>query len=640
MTVLFTLLQPVTYQFLTNVKEPPMKAAYRKHPYPYPDAAIPSPLPPSPPIPSPNQLENIFIDALVQVCSCRQHLQVSPALTLSSRPPHLFHRSRRKSQNIKTQLRCFHRNAAPSRTPSVRTPLSREEYLSMLDWYREPFSTQATCIDSDPLRPHSDSRRPTFETVGSSGYVRGEQIIETLPLPQLKSSVKSEHLESPRTLDSSALRESSMLLDPSRLAESPSSPDEVAGVQDNAPAITHLYDVLNEDDCTHKAAFEAYSSLPFPKISKMSTDGIRLLFRRLATVEKKDEDSMLRYLSVVDDMKSADIALTEAEWNSAIAFCGFCFTQIKAADVEMALRTWKEMEEEAAVKSGHVTFNILFDMAAKAGKFVLAEMILKEMEARKLNLNRYARVGLIYYHGLRADGEAVRKAYRDFVDTGEIVDTVVLNCVIASLIRAGEPDAAERVYERMKRRFTSHTGKTLRSLDWRDTRELGRVLNRAARVYRHQPARLQQMRDEQALIPDLHTYSIFIEHHASQTGELRRIVALLTEMQSIGLPMHGRIFLKIFKGFSCHGGIRYTSWTKARLESVWSAFLAALDESDVEIMKWMVIWTVRAFGRCAGRERMLEIWGELRRRWKPHASGELEMVVSILRDVLNIDAHK
>ena len=515
----------------------------------------------------------------------------------------------------------------------------------MLDWYREPFSTQAACIDSEPFRPPSDSPASwlTDSTPGIPQLVPDidkKPAARQLPLPPLKPLVPSEL---------SRLSESSGLASLSRSPKSLESLDSVEPQEQSPPpsdvqtsqaeprAVTYLYELLNLRDCTHKAAFEAYSAVPSPGVSYLSEEGIRLLFRQLSTVEKKDEDSMLRYLSVVDDMKSADLPMTEAEWNSAIAFCGLCFARIRAADVESALRTWKEMEEEAAVKSGNVTFNILFDMAAKAGKFVLAEMILKEMESRKLSINRYARVGFIYYHGLRADGDAVRRTYREFVEAGEIVDTVVLNCVIASLIRAGEPAAAEQVYERMKRTLAKYTGERLPSFCWRRTRDLGRALDRAARNFRHDPSKLQAVRDEQLLAPDLQTYAIFVENHASRTGELRRIITLLTEMQYFGLPMHGRIFLKIFKGFAFHGGIRYTIWTKARLESVWSALLAALDESDVKIMKWMVIWTVRAFERCAGRERTLEVWGELRRRWKPKHSGELEMVMGILRDVLDGD---
>lgn len=410
----------------------------------------------------------------------------------------------------------------------------------------------------------------------------------------------------------------------------------VASKQDQThPMVTEVMSVLEKIRCTHHEAFAAYSTLPSPGVACLPPLSQRLLFRRLSTIERKDRESMLRYLSVVDDMKSLDLPLIEAEWNSAISFCGRCFVRISVAAVEEALLIWKEMEQQAHVKAGHVTFNILFDLAAKAGKFVLAEMIHKEMEARNLPMNRYGRVGFIYYNGLRGDGDGVRRAYREFVEAGEIVDTVVMNCVIASLLRAGEPGAAYQVYERMKNMLSKHTGKAYPALDWLERRDLGRVLDAAARRFRTQPEKTERLHDEKFLAPDLHTYSIFVEYHVSETGELQRIIALLSEMHVHGVPLHGRIFLKLFKGFAYHGGIRYTAWTGGRLESVWASLLQVLDQGaeGVMVTKWLVLWVVHAFDKCCGRARVLDVWDELRRRWEP-GGGELEDVYRRLRDIL------
>ncbi len=513
--------------------------------------------------------------------------------------------------------------------------------MSMLDFYREPFSTQAMFPKTETTQlppmlyvPSAGASKPRWDELA---------VVDTTVPPRDSPPLDPEEEWDQYPLGMREGRGTSPLEEPPLIGVAGLSPEAPTSIDpDNRschhPALRNFVRVLYRDDCTHEEAFEAYSKLPSPGVSHLSYKRIRLLFRRLSAMEKKDKDSQLRYLSVVDDMKACDLPLREEEWNSAIAFCGQCFARIRAAEVESALRTWKEMEQEASVKSGNVTFNILFDMAAKAGKFVLAEMILTEMEARKLSINRYARVGFIYYHGLRGDGDGVRNAYREFVEAGEIVDTVVMNCVIASLIRAGEPSAAEQVYERMKRMLAKHTGHRMPSLNWKERRDLGRFLDRVARQLKNQPSELQQVRDKQFLAPDLHTYAIFVEHHATKTGELRRIATLLTEMQYLGIPMHGRIFLKLFKGFAYNGGMRYTSWTKTRLESVWNSLLDILDqetEVEVRIMKWMVIWSVRAFERCAGRERTLEIWEELRKRWRPER-GEVEEVMGVLRDILKV----
>ena len=401
------------------------------------------------------------------------------------------------------------------------------------------------------------------------------------------------------------------------------------------PEVERLMTILQDPGCTHVEAWQGYSALPAPGVAYLPKSSRRRLLQCLSVIEKKNKESMFRYLSVIDDLNSIDQPLSQAEWNSAIAFAAHGFERINAAGVESALLKWKEMEQQADVKSGPVTFNILFDMASKAGKFVLAEMILKEMENRHLLLNRFGRVGLIHFYGLKEDGDGVRQAYREFVEAGEIVDTVVMNCVIASLIRAGELSAAEQVYERMKHILRQYTGRRIPHLHWKEQRDLGRVLDRAAREFRNQPDKLQQLRDEQFLAPSQRTYAIFVEHHATQTGELRRIGSLLAEMQELGIPLDGRIFVKVFKGFAYNGGIRYTAWTKARLESVRRSLFSVLDQrlDAVKLNRWLVVWVVRAYQKCCDHEQTLQIWEELRKRWKGDYS-ELAKTHDTISDVL------
>ena len=452
-----------------------------------------------------------------------------------------------------------------------------------MDYYREPYTTKAFSLEKDAP-------------------------ILALPAPLVENATYRKIMELGPSLE-------------------PRSEDEKL-------AIAELLRVIEADGVEQKLVFEAYSALPSPGVAYLEDIHRQLLIRRMSQVETKCQRSMMRFLSVIDDMKSADLRIKEAEWNSAISFAGRCFVRVSAVEVEAALRTWKEMEEEAGVKSGHVTFNILFDIATKAGKYILAEMILKEMASRDLQLNRFAHVGLIYYHGVREDGQGIRQAYRELVEAGHIVDNVVMECVIASFLRAGELPAAEQVLERRKRLFAEKANARVPPMtrDWRRMRELGNVLDKAALVSKKTPQKLQQIQAEQYLGPTLRTYSIFIEYHVSVSGELRCVTNMLDEMQSFGIPMHGRIFVKIFKGFAYHGGVKYTSWTRARLESVWTALRLALDSETDEVLirKWMVVWIMRAFMTCCGKERALELWGELTSRWQPEPE-ELNAVHKLLK---------
>ncbi len=541
------------------------------------------------------QMDNYFINALAKASTCSQH--ASSAYPQASLPKSFFtyHKPRRRYQSgTSPNAQNFHESPALAGRPYAQHNISREDYKHMVDYYREPYTTQAALREIEP-----------------PGLV--------LPLPAVEKDQK---------VTEKPVHENSV---------QPEEPISETSTYSHEwqNAFETLVRALNNESATQKDVFDAYSALPFPGVSHLQEEIRRLLLRRLSLVEKKSQRSSMRFLSVIDDMKAADLPINEDAWNSAIAFTGRCFVRVTAVEVEAAIRMWKEMEQEAGVKSGKVTFNVLFDIATKAGKFVLAEMILQEMANRRLPLNRFARTGLIYYYGLKGDGQGVRRAYREFVDAGHIVDTVVMDCVVVSLLKAGELPAAEQVYERMKQMFARITGAKVPSGDWKETRDLGRVLDRAERVWKSDPHKRQQLQDEQLLAPGLRTYSILIEHHVCVTGELRRITRLLDEMQSLGLPIHGKIFLRLFKGFAYHGGIRYTSWTKVRLESVWAAFGSIMDSQveNVQLQKWMVVWITRAFSKCCGQGRTLEVWAEMKTRWKPDVE-DFDSVHHLLRDIL------
>ncbi|KAG8527986.1 uncharacterized protein KY384_006902 [Bacidia gigantensis] len=592
--LLFTLSQPLLLSWSGLLKEQPIKAAYRKHPYRTSHNSTSKAQAPTQPsntasasqAPNLDQVDGVFFKALAKAGQCHQCADVASSgnarIGITQGKAITFQKKRFDQCQ---QIRHLHEASAPPRPRPYRTPLTRDECLRMVDFYADAQSA------FEKPKPRDIVRRISTPPSLPSRPQRGISITKDLCLPPaIKASI-----------------------------------DQAASK-------------LRHPDCTHREAWEAYSSLPSPGIEYL-TDGLqRLLLTRLSIIEKKDRESMFRYMSVMDDMKICNLPLKESEWNTGIAFAAHTFGRIDGSGVESALVKWKEMEQQAGVKSGCVTFNILFSAATRAEKFVLAEMILKEMAAREIPISRYCRTAIIYYHGVKGDGDGVRKAYRELVEAGEIVDTVVMNCVIVSLCRAGELAAAEHVYEGMKRTLERHTGRRIPYLDWREPRDAGRVLELAARKHKKDPEELRKVQEEQFLAPSPQTFSIFIDHHVFKTGELRRIALLLAEMERLDVPLQGRIFVKIFKGFCNHGGIRYSAWTKSRLESVWNALLTALDQrlENVVIDGGMIIWAVRAFEKCFGQEATLHIWEELRRRWKGDFH-DLSRAQDVLQDILKGD---
>ena len=402
-------------------------------------------------------------------------------------------------------------------------------------------------------------------------------------------------------------------------------------------AIDYFNLLLQDEGTPNTLLYQAYKAIPQPRPQYLQNQPIRSLMHRLAVVEFKDEQTMQRYLSVVDDMLTADVPMIRSEWNSAINFAGRYLRKAGDVQVDTATQIWLRMEKEAALTSNATTFSILFDVATKAGKFALADIVVKEMIQREIEPNRYFRTNIIYCHGLKRDGAAVRKAYQDFVDAGEIIDTLVLNCVIASLINAGEPSAAEYIFEKMKALGTENTP-VAKIKGWKAQRHLGKVLDRAGQTLRKDSERRVAVQNVTPITPNLHTYRLLIKYHARESGNIDRISALLDEMQQHGLDIHGSIFYQIIRGFSIHGGIRYSSWNKKKLDSFWEAF-CRFAERDKEMEQnhsdWiseedrgcylsvsMVQIVLIAYHKVTGPEYTRKVWQEIKEVWKPSEEDE------------------
>ncbi|OAL47162.1 hypothetical protein IQ07DRAFT_590029 [Pyrenochaeta sp. DS3sAY3a] len=405
--------------------------------------------------------------------------------------------------------------------------------------------------------------------------------------------------------------------------------------------VKRLEKLLEDDEAPHDQVFETYRKLPTPGVVYLTIETIRTLLRHLSIVERPTPLAMQRFLSVLDDMKAAHIHIIESEWTSAIHLAGHATGYFSTDGLQSALYIWRDMEQRAGLKATFVTLNVLFTVAVKAGKYTLAETFMKELQARNLPFYRHFRISLLYYYGVLQNGDLVRKTYQELVSAGDVVDTVVLNAVIAALIRAGEPSAAEHVFERMKRlnaeRLRPAPGHVFFRRNWRDRRQLSLMLTHEARQYKAvgDDEQLKQLQDYAPVAPDSRTYALLIRHHAGTIGDYDRVNELLQEMRYNSVDIEGTIFIVIFHGFNTFGGARYTSWTHDRLEKLWKQYLKALknDPDRTWLSSMAVIAALKAFSKCADEDRTLRAWEEIRPLWHPNER-DLESVMTVLRKLV------
>ncbi|RMY25612.1 hypothetical protein D0867_00610 [Hortaea werneckii] len=616
---------------------------------------------------STKSVEDVFIGSLVAAGSCRRHAsRIGCGWVAEGRPRRERERMRkgwdaaRKVQGPRREFSTYGRHgqhAALAMQPPEEEPktddieISREEYHDLVETYDSP----GEMMEPDVAPPSSETKQPH------------------IPL-------------APR-----------LVIPPDQEDLLPRKPRQVLDPEDDyhARTIHRLQRLLAREPgrVSLPKLWSLYQSLPaeLPPVRYLADDDLRLAFRHLSWVEFRsrshDSSSYPRYLTLLEDCLAENIPITHSEWNSAIAFAGRWARYATNQEVKAAVEMWMRMER-SGTPATNVTFNILFDVAIKAGRFALAETIFKELEARKMPLNRFFRTGMIYFAGMKGDGEGVRKAFRDLVAAEEIVDTAVMNCVILSLVRAGEPAAAEHVFGKMKHLYERKMG-TSSPRSWQRQRELGTLLDRTARRLRREKRahensffggqfsseeRREEVQKLSPIQPNARTYRILIHHHCYTTGDLARVQELVEEMKQEGWHVHGSVYVHIFRGFCAWGGTAHTAWSRTVLEEFWAKFLEqchptapppppdpsaadietpsavdlptedlATDDSssfDAEeseedrapyVTRTLAHAAVRAFYKCAGPNRMQEVWKEIEDRWRDAEDEHKESIRALMR---------
>lgn len=493
----------------------------------------------------------------------------------------------------------------PKPRPKPRDSLTEEELLALVDPYDGeevgPVDDYLQFIRDPYMRGYADANVPSFSLARTR---------EDLDYPSLEQVIQAGE-EEQRTLWELRFAVLSRLRSPHKVG------------------LDHIYDI--------------YQRLPEPRMLYIHGRLRHHLLKALGQPERRDSSSMLRYFSVIADVKDMGIPLTAAEWNAAIAFASKYVAVVSEAEAEAALAQWREMECEAGVMATEVTFNILFDVASKAGNFALAEMIYREMSARGHRFNRYHYTSLIHFFGLKMDTSGMRAAYREMIRAGEVIDTVPLNAMLSGLLRSGEESAAERLYDRMKALSTASGAPEIPVRTRASSRAIttallmfGKLRRRALRE-RNPAAPPPSFQGVALLAPDLQTYRILVNHYGVAVGDLAKVAGYLDDMKLFRIPLHGAIFLALFKGFARHGGYEGAAWSERRLEGIWAALVAALDDGvdGLEVKTWLAVWAIRAFARCSARpaERVLDVYEALKARWRLGYADE-QFMVDFLTSVL------
>ncbi|CBF77534.1 hypothetical protein AN4433.2 [Aspergillus nidulans FGSC A4] len=357
---------------------------------------------------------------------------------------------------------------------------------------------------------------------------------------------------------------------------------------DDLNSVRKLEEHLGDKTKANHYIFTLYRELPSPGVRHLSKRSRGLLLRRFADPPGRRWVDARRYLALVEDMLAAGLPLSRSLWSSAIHLAGRSTGKVTKFDLVRAVGIWNQMEHLAGIRSDSVVFTILFDIAAKAGQFTVAERLIKEMERRQIKFGRAGKVTNIFYNGLLGDVDGVCRAFDEFVESGEIVDTAVMNCLMTSFLKAGETESAMQIYQQLlQNQPTTNLARqnlTSELIAYRkSSKKLGRVLQASASLKGRLPQHHQALQEALVVGPDTRTFHILLSHHAYKSGDLGAFESVLEDMEKVfPVPPRGMIYLLLFEGFARHGRHK-RGWTAEKLRMAWRAYLRALYESKTRI---------------------------------------------------------
>lgn len=387
--------------------------------------------------------------------------------------------------------------------------------------------------------------------------------------------------------------------------------------------IMDLIQAIEDPGSLREDIYDLYQQLPEPRPNLLSTRRLGMLLGRLWSKDVARDWPSVHYLSIIDEVQACGKHLSQKLWHTAISLVSRQYGYISSRTIEDILRWWRRFEIESGLKSEITTLNILYHAAVRGQRFGLAELIYNEMIRRDLKIDRFTRTGEIYLHGLRGDGVSVRRGYRDAVNYGEVVDVTILNCVMASLYSAGEPSAAMNVYRRLKRLHESMGEHPSAPKTRQDHRLLARRYKEITASQMDAPAEHIQAQQTANFCPNTHTFRILTRNVGMREDGIHQLEAILADLRHYAIAPDGAIFINVFRGFALFGGPGDSLWSRDQLESAWESYLNAYPpgpDKRMELGKrgWLIL--LRGFARCAGRERVAEVWEVVCQRWDPSPS--------------------
>ncbi|KAK9249308.1 hypothetical protein V1506DRAFT_525546 [Lipomyces tetrasporus] len=343
--------------------------------------------------------------------------------------------------------------------------------------------------------------------------------------------------------------------------------------------------------------FAQYMQMPEPRPLHIRAEHLEFLLSNYAAAVKNDEIYLEHYSTVLNDLKAVGLPVSYRENVVELSLVCHCAQKHnRASVVTRTFNKFREMEIQGIIACEASAFNVLMTAVIAANDFGAMAAIVEEMRLRRIAPDRFTYVNLMTYYSKLGNKRALQVLYEKFIQSEQIADIVVLEAMIAALVRCRDIAGAESLTRFIEMR-AAEEGWTSPRLSKKQLRFSAGNLKRLARNrLRHR----LQFRDDEipdpedtvAIAPRDTTYHPLLSYYAS-IGDYESLVETINRMDGFSLSRR-RAYILFLKGFYIHGGYPGSEWTLARLENLLETLLRDKEE-DKLLVRQMTVWALRAY---------------------------------------------
>jgi hypothetical protein len=361
-----------------------------------------------------------------------------------------------------------------------------------------------------------------------------------------------------------------------------------------------LIDLLNE----------WYTKLPKPRVCYFPRRTISGIFNVLSLSDTYNNSIASLYMQIFSDMQTNESILKLSEWTRLIDIAGKGFVLDKDVRVDLALKTFQDMQRWCVVDDSLLTS--LLQIAVRAQQWSTASLIDNELYKRKAE-NLIIWTERVKIAGKQKDLPKVLQVFKDFAASGLPVDIAFINTLLEALLNVGQGDIAESIYLRLRQMIVERYERE--ELPARTTKYAVRQKRKDALLKQSQHPQRDLFNETENLVPNRSSIRRFISYHCHYTGRMSDVAFYLNEMDAFGFAPNYGTYVDIFHGFF----LWHTpdgEWSGEKLTSVYSVIHEGLLHGNLPfaISFVLALTAIRAHGKVFGAEKAREVWEML----KPH----------------------